>query len=167
MRHFDPKCLLSLRASTERTRLSNNGNNGALTRRRKSSIAVEDVPDPQVPERAQRRTFTAKYKLAILEEDERAERTERGAILRRENLYSSLLTEWRQQRDRGALEALSSRRGPKPGKPAAQAAEAEIARLRAELDTAREVIRVQGELSALLERLSADSAAMAESDSGH
>ncbi|VBA60690.1 hypothetical protein LAUMK191_05642 [Mycobacterium attenuatum] len=61
----------------------------------------------------------------------------------RENLYSSLLTEWRYQRDRGALEALSSRRGPKPGKPAANAAEAEIARLRAELDTAREVIRVQ------------------------
>ncbi|ORB82785.1 hypothetical protein B1987_01825 [Mycobacterium kansasii] len=71
------------------------------------------------------------------------------------------------QRDRGALEALSSRRGPKPGKPAANAAEAEIARLRAELDTAREVIRVQGELSALLERLSADSVATPESDSGH
>lgn len=147
--------------------MSNNGDSGAVTRRRGSSIAVEDVPDPQVPERAQRRTFTAKYKLAILEEYGRAERTERGAILRRENLYSSLLTEWRHQRDRGALEALSSRRGPKPGKPAANAAEAEIARLRAELDTAREVIRVQGELSALLERLSADSAAMPESESGH
>jgi transposase len=119
----------------ERTRLSNNG---TATRRRQSSIAVEDVPDPQVPERAQRRTFTAKYKLAILEEYERAERTQRGAILRRENLYSSLLTEWRQQRDRGAREALSSRRGSKAGHAAANAAEAEIARLRAELDTARE-----------------------------
>jgi len=138
-------------------------NSGAAAGR-SSSVRAEDVPDPQVPERAQRRTFTAKYKLAILEEYERAERADRGAILRREDLYSSLLTEWRHQRDRGALEALSSRRGPKPGKAVANAAETEIARLRAELDTAREVIRVQGELSALLERLSADSVAMIESE---
>lgn len=137
-------------------------NNGTATRR--VSVTAEDVPDPQVPERAHRRTFTAKYKLAILEEYERADRGERGAILRRENLYSSLLAEWRHQRDRGALEALSSPRGPKPGKAASSAAEIEIARLRAELDTAREVIRVQGELSALLERLSAESAAMLESE---
>jgi transposase len=129
------------------------------------SVAVEEVPpDPQVPERAQRRTFTARYKLAILEEYERAERAQRGEILRREDLYSSLLAEWRQQRDRGALAALSARRGPKPGKAVSGAAEAEIARLRAELDTAREVIRVQGELSALLERLSAQSVAMSESE---
>jgi transposase-like protein len=125
---------------------------------------AKDVPDPQVPERAQRRTFTAKYKLAILEEYERADRPERGAILRRESLYSSLLTEWRHQRDKGALEALSARRGPKPGKVGETAAQVEIARLRAELDTAREVIRVQGELSALLERLSANSVAMPESE---
>lgn len=58
-----------------------------------SSVTVDEVPDPQVPERAQRRTFTVKYKLAILDEYDRADRTERGAILRRENLYSSLLTE--------------------------------------------------------------------------
>lgn len=139
-------------------------NNGTAARRRRSSVTAEDVPDPQVLERAQRRTFTAKYKLAILEEYERADRAERGAILRRENLYSSLLAEWRHQRDRGALEALSARRGPKPGEAVTTAGEEEIARLRAELDTAREVIRVQGELSALLERLSADSAAMPESE---
>lgn len=54
---------------------------------------MDEVPDPQVPERAQRRTFTVKYKLAILDEYDRADHTERGAILRRENLYSSLLTE--------------------------------------------------------------------------
>ncbi|WP_152633464.1 hypothetical protein [Mycobacterium tuberculosis] len=51
------------------------------------------------------------------------------------------------------MAALSARRGPKPGRAGANAADAEIAWLRAELDTAREVIRVQGELSALLERL--------------
>lgn len=149
---------MSLRAITERTRLSNSG-----TGSRRPLVMAEGVPDPQVLERAQRRTFTAKYKLAVLEEYEGADRAQRGAILRRENLYSSLVAEWRHQRDRGALEALSSRRGPKPGK-AKGAAETEIARLRAELDTAREVIRVQEELSALLERLSVDSAAMSESE---
>lgn len=127
-------------------------------------VGVDEVPDPQVREQAQRRTFTAKYKLAILEEYDRTERGDRGAILRRENLYSSLLTEWRAQRDRGALAALSTRRGPKPVKAAAKAAQDEIVRLGAELDTAREVIRVQGELSALLERLSAESVAMRESE---
>lgn len=76
-------------ASTKRTRLTNRAGTG----RRGSSVTVDEVPDPQVPERAQRRTFTVKYKLAILDEYDRADRTERGAILRRENLYSSLLTE--------------------------------------------------------------------------
>ncbi|ABQ75256.1 Uncharacterized protein MBO1_02880 [Mycobacterium tuberculosis variant bovis] len=80
---------MSLRASTKRTRLTNRAGTG----RRGSSVTVDEVPDPQVPERAQRRTFTVKYKLAILDEYDRADRTERGAILRRENLYSSLLTE--------------------------------------------------------------------------
>jgi hypothetical protein len=46
-------------------------------------------PDPEVPERARRRTFTAKYKLEILAAHEAAEPGEEGAILRRGNLYSS------------------------------------------------------------------------------
>lgn len=125
------------------------------------------MPDPQVTEKAHRRTFTAKYKLAIVEEYERADRTDRGAILRRENLYSSLIVEWRRQRDRGALEALSARRGPKPvaDRDAGGVADvaAENARLKTELETAREVIRIQGELSALLEKLSSSSAATPES----
>ncbi|MDT2006747.1 transposase [Rhodococcus opacus] len=117
-----------------------------------------EVPDPQVAEKAVRRTFTAKYKLAVVEEYERAEHGERGAILRRENLHSSLLTEWRRQRDRGALAGLSVPRGPKPT-PAApdRGLTAENARLTAELEQAREVIRIQGELSALLEKLSSSS----------
>ncbi|EFD63579.1 conserved hypothetical protein [Mycobacterium tuberculosis EAS054] len=55
---------MSLRASTKRTRLTNRAGTG----RRGSSVTVDEVPDPQVPERAQRRTFTVKYKLAILDE---------------------------------------------------------------------------------------------------
>ena len=117
-----------------------------------------EVPDPEVAERATRRTFTAKYKLAVVEEYERADHGERGAILRRENLYSSLMTEWRRQRDKGALAALTAARGPKPAaRPVQSGLAAENARLSAELEQAREVIRIQGELSALLEKLSSGS----------
>lgn len=65
-----------------------------------------DPPDPEVPERARRRTYSAKYKLEILAEYEACDRQGKGAPLRRENLYTSLISEWRKQRDRGALEAL-------------------------------------------------------------
>ncbi len=70
------------------------------------AVRVEDVPDPQVSERAKRRTYTAKYKAAILAEYEAADRDGRGALMRREGLYSLLLSEWRKQRDKGALEGL-------------------------------------------------------------
>lgn len=83
-------------------------------------------------------------------------------MLRREGLYTSLLSEWRKQRDRGALEALAA----KPGHPPADPVERENARLRArverledDLGKARKVIEVQGKFSALLEELATDSAA--------
>jgi transposase-like protein len=125
------------------------------------AVGVEEVPDPQAPERATRRTYTAKYKLEVLAEYESADRAGRGALLRREGLYTSLIAEWRKHRDRGALAGLSATRGPKPADPAARESErlrAENARLQAELDTARKVVRVQGELSAVLEQLSGQSA---------
>jgi transposase len=131
------------------------------------AVGVEEVPDPQVPERATRRTYTAKYKLEVLAEYEAADRAGRGALLRREGLYTSLVSEWRKQRDRGALAALSATRGPKPADPVRRENErltAENARLQDELDTARKVVRVQGELSALLEQLSQQSAGEAESE---
>src|SRR5450755_2635839 len=121
------------------------------------SVGREDVPDPQVPERASRRTYPAQYKLDVLAEYDRLDKDGKGALMRREGLYSSLLTEWRRQRDRGALQALSAPRGPKPADPASRRT-AELAaakaRLEAELATARSVIRIQGELSALLAKLS-------------
>ena len=62
------------------------------------------APNPEVPEKPVRRSFTAAYKLNILEEaDQCRDRGELGALLRREGLYSSHLTTWRQQRDQGAL----------------------------------------------------------------
>jgi len=67
--------------------------------------------DPEVPERAKRRTFTAKYKLEILAEYDAAPEGAKGALLRREGLYSSHIVEWRKARDAGALAGLASPRG--------------------------------------------------------
>jgi hypothetical protein len=60
-------------------------------------------PDPEVPERARRRSFTARYKLEVLAAYDAAEPGEKGAILRREGLYSSHIVESRRARDAGAL----------------------------------------------------------------
>ena len=68
-------------------------------------------PDPEVPERARRRTFTAAYKQEILAAYEAAPDGEKGAMLRREGLYSSLISEWRRARDAGALAGLKQPRG--------------------------------------------------------
>lgn len=133
------------------------------------AVRVEDVPDPQVSERASRRTYTARYKLDVLAEYERLDKAGKGALLRREGLYTSLITAWREQRDKGALAALAATRGPRPADPAAaenQRLAAENTRLTAELDKARQVIRVQGELSALLAQLSKESADRHESEPG-
>ena len=64
-------------------------------------------PDPEVPERARRRTFTAKYKLEILAAYDAAADGEKGALLRREGLYSSHIVAWRRARDAGALAGLA------------------------------------------------------------
>jgi transposase-like protein len=70
---------------------------------RNGQLEVE-VPDPEVVPQAKRRQFSARYKLRILTEaDQCTQRGEIGALLRREGLYSSHLTTWRRQRDRGHL----------------------------------------------------------------
>jgi hypothetical protein len=115
------------------------------------------VPDPELVERPKRRRFGAEYKLGVLREAEACTRPgEIGALLRREGLYSSILSEWRKQRDAGSLQALSRPRGRKPDDPR----DAQIAGLRrraeraeAELSKARRVIEVQGNVSALLGEL--------------
>lgn len=118
-------------------------------------------PDPEVPERAKRRSYSARYKLEILAEYEILDREGKGGLLRREGLYSSLISEWRKQRDKGALSALAA----KPGRAPADPVEREnvrlrqrVGRLEEELGTARRVIEVQGKLSALLGELATDSA---------
>ena len=106
-------------------------------------------PDPEVVERAKRRRFTAEYKLRILDQADRCEPGEIGALLRREGLYSSHLTTWRRQREAGALAALAPhKRGPK-AKPEGIALarlrelERENAQLRERLAQAETIIDVQ------------------------
>jgi transposase len=120
------------------------------------AVPVQEVPDPQVAERAKRRSYTAKYKADILAEYDRLDRDGKGALMRREGLYSSLISEWRKQRDKGALEALGKTQGRPPADPVEREnarLQARVAKLEAELDTSRRVIEVQGKLSALLEQL--------------
>jgi transposase len=63
--------------------------------------AMDETPDPEVPERAKRpRSYSARYKAEILAEYERLDKAGKGALLRREGLYTSLISEWRKQRDR-------------------------------------------------------------------
>jgi transposase len=119
--------------------------------------ARQDRPDPEVPERARRRRFTAQFKLDVLAAYDAAVQGEKGAILRREGLYSSHIVEWRRARDAGALAGP----GRPKGRPAADPKDAQISRLRKEnqqlgqeLAKARFVVEVQSKLQALLETIS-------------
>ena len=87
--------------------------------RRPKVVAAPVSISPELSARPRRRTFTAKDKLRILADIDRAAGTgATGAILRREGLYSSTLSDWRRQRDAGALGALSpGKRGPKTPTP--------------------------------------------------
>jgi len=114
------------------------------------------VPDPELVEQAKRRSFTAKYKARILAEADACTRPgEVGELLRREGLYTSHLTYWRKQKN-GALKELGKPRGRKP----VDRRDQEIAGLKhklvrsdAELQKARRVIEIQGNVSALLEEM--------------
>ena len=115
------------------------------------------LPDPAVPEKPVRRRFTAEYKLRILREADRSsEPGQLGALLRREGLYSSHLTTWRQQREEGTLAGLSpKRRGRKASPEAPLVAEnerlkRENQRLLAKLRQAETIIEVQKKLSEIL-----------------
>ena len=113
------------------------------------------MADPEVVARPLRRRFTAEYKLRILEELDRAGPGGMGAIVRREGLYSSHITAWRQARRRGALGTLSRKRGRKRKQvdPAAKKlaeVQRENMRLREELRKAQLIIDVQGKVAGLL-----------------
>jgi len=111
-------------------------------------------PDPEVRPKAQHRQFTAEYKKRILDEaDACTTPPQRGALVRREGLYSSHLTAWRRQRARGILDGLApKKRGVKPDPLALANAELriEIKHLEQQLQRAETIIEVQKKVSQLL-----------------
>ena len=112
-------------------------------------------PDPEVAAKPSRRTFTAEYKLRVLEEIDRAGPGGQGAILRREGLYTSHLADWRKARRQGALGSLVRKRGRKPAPADASAKriaklERDNARLQEQLRKAHLILEVQGKVAGLL-----------------
>ncbi len=117
-------------------------------------------PNPEVPERAKRRRFSAEYKLRVLQEADRCGSGEVGALLRREGLYSSHLTVWRQQRNEGALSSLSKKRGRKAKRSAEQIeldrVVQENGRLRERLRQLKLIVAAQKKVAALEQALEED-----------
>jgi len=114
------------------------------------------APNPEVSARPLRRRFTAAYKARIVEEAARCTTPgEIGALLRREGLYSSLLSKWREQSHRGMLKELTDdKRGRKPTKnPLADEVarlERENRRLQRRLEQAETIIEIQKKVSSIL-----------------
>ena len=114
-------------------------------------------PNPEVVTDARRRSFTGEYKQRILTELDAAASQPGaiGALLRREGLYSSLVTTWRRERRAGILQGLTpQKRGPKskrsPLEEENQKLRRENQRLTEELRKAAIVIEVQKKVGALL-----------------
>ena len=103
------------RSAGERSSAARSGGPPAAVGTPPIPAAKLSVPDPEVVPKARRRYYTADYKLRVLREaDACREAGEIGALLRREGLYSSSLTEWRRLRDKGFLaEAGGRKRGRK------------------------------------------------------
>jgi transposase len=116
-------------------------------------------PKTVAGERIIRRIFPAEYKLSILAEYDRcSESGEKGALLRREGLYSSIVTDWRRQHREGTL-VVTEGRASTGGRQTPTRAEidklrAENERLKVKLVKAEAIIEVQGKVQALLEELS-------------
>jgi len=126
--------------------------------RRPTMVPAPAAASPELADRAVRRRFTAADKVRILGELDRAKGVPGGvgAILRREALYSSTVTDWRRQRDAGAYGALRPvKRGPKTSEPNPLAAEhaalvRDNKRLKLQLERAEAVIEIQKKVALLL-----------------
>jgi len=113
------------------------------------------MADPGVVRMARRRRFSRGYKLRILAEVGQYQRGEVGALLRREGLYSSMLSKWRQQEAAGKLDQPSGSQEQKAEEQAKELRrlQRENAQLQAQLAKAEAIIEVQKKLSALLETM--------------
>ena len=125
-----------------------------MSRADRRAGVTDDGPMGPRAEQPKRRTFTAEYKLAMIAEyDAATEPGAKGALLRREGLYSSHIIEWRRARDAGALAGVAD----KPRRPSRSQADreaerlrAENERLRAELARTKAALDVVGKAHALL-----------------
>ena len=115
------------------------------------------MSDPAVLEKPVRRRFLAEYKLRILQEADRCTASgQLGALLRREGLYSSHLSTWREQRSQGMLAGLTAKRRGRKANPDApliaenQRLTRETQRLTAKLRQAEIIIDIQKKLSEML-----------------
>jgi transposase len=121
------------------------------------TVVGSACPEVEVLAKPERRRFTVEYKLRILREADKCTRSgEVGALLRREGLYSSALSQWRQARDRGDLSGTGIRKRGPEGKAVdsrdrrIRELEREIRRLRSRLERAEALIDVQKKVSELL-----------------
>lgn len=120
-----------------------------------------DRADHTPPGKPKRRSFTAKYKKAILAEYEAGNAQERAALLRREGLYSSNISHWRSQSNAGALDGQdTAKRDTKltPDQRRIKDLERQLAASEEKRRVQGEVIDVLGKTHALLERLSESAA---------
>jgi transposase-like protein len=122
-----------------------------------ASGQLSDTPDPEVPEMKPRRKYTAQYKIEVLQKvDSCTQLGQIGALLRKEGLYSSNLTAWRRQKEKGLLDALSpKKRGRKeirknPLTQEVARLQRENERLRGNLKQAETIIEVQKKISEML-----------------
>ncbi len=121
----------------------------------KNEVMPAGMADHEVTLMAKRRQFSRAYKLCILAEVEQCQRGEVGALLRREGLYSSMLSKWRQQKAAGKLEPPtgSQEQEAKDHARELRRLQRENARLHAQLAKAEAIIEVQKKLSALMETM--------------
>lgn len=121
----------------------------------KNGAGQAGVADPEVVPTARRRQFSRAYKRRILAEVAQCQRGEVGALLRREGLYSSMLSKWRQQQAAGKLDEASRNQEQEVEDHAKELRrlQRENARLQAQLAKAEAIIEVQKKLSALLETM--------------
>lgn len=142
------------RNGTKNSNGDSGGNHNSRGNSNGSSQAALQLPDPEVVAKAGHRHFTAEYKRQILQEADACMRPgEVGALLRRESLYSSHLTTWCRQRERGELQGLTpAKRGRKSDPQAVENArlQREVDRLKAQLERAELIIEVQKKVSQLL-----------------
>lgn len=128
----------------------------ALNGRAHTGVMADDEIDPAA--RPKRRSFTAGYKAEVLAEYDSWPKgsEERGAILRREGLYSSHISEWRKQADAGAREGLARKAKKRRSREEVELEKlrAKNARLKAELAKTKTALEITGKVHGLLEQLS-------------